>query len=106
MIITDLGITVAVRGFSRFPRPSVSLSWDELERVEPVRGAIPVPGNVGIAFHGDRRLVFWCSKKDRNRILEDTRRRARGKLAPEASSRPSRDGGRRRDRRRHPPPLH
>jgi hypothetical protein len=75
LTITDTGIVARTR-FSFMKRLQTSWSWAQDHRVQPVRGAIPIPSNVGVAFYGPGRLVFWSSVGDRDRIIEDVRRRS------------------------------
>ena len=45
--------------------PHVSLRWEEIERAEPIRGAIPLPFNLGVRFTSGRgKMIFWTGDRD------------------------------------------
>ncbi|MGH2852177.1 MAG: hypothetical protein ACRDLP_16370 [Solirubrobacteraceae bacterium] len=53
----------------------VPLGWHEITKVEAVRGLLPAPTNVGVAFYvGRRRLIFWASPRDADEIMALARR--------------------------------
>jgi hypothetical protein len=81
LAIDDSGIEAGPRGPSVFGRLKVSWAWADIKAVQPVRGLIPWPDNVGVAFYGDTRLVFWSSSEDRDRIIDDVQRLAPPTLA-------------------------
>jgi hypothetical protein len=75
------GVEVTFRGvFGRVANPHFSrsgknrISWQQVEKVQAARGLLPIPGNVGVRFYGDRRLVFWCSPTARTEILQAAQR--------------------------------
>lgn len=64
------------RGLPGSGRFRFLMLWSEIQRVQAVRGFIPIPGNVGVAFYGDRRLAFWTGPRERTRIFDEVRRLA------------------------------
>lgn len=82
--LSDQGIEAGLRGpirLWRFTLPvpfsgafRVSMRWTDIKQVAPVQGRIP--GNPGVAFHGNQRLVFWCFGTTRDQVLSDVRRLA------------------------------
>ncbi len=74
--IDSRGVEVTFRGslgnklLSKFGN---RVAWQEVERIQAVRGLLPFPGNVGIKFYGVRRVIFWCSPTVRDEILQAAR---------------------------------
>jgi hypothetical protein len=67
--------------------PPLQFRWEEVRRVWMVRGAIPFPDNVGVAFAVSRRLIFWCSRDQSAAICDRVREHAPGRLETSARRR-------------------
>jgi hypothetical protein len=80
LAIDERGITARLRA-PVLSRLALSWAWNDIDRVEPVRDAIR-KRNVGVAFYGRARFVFWCWPTAFARVIEDVRRYAPDKLVP------------------------
>src|SRR2546428_11957200 len=81
LVIDPAGVTVrpSLRGLRFLGVPTLGLHWSEVEAVEQVRGALPLPQNAGVSFIiKGKRLVFWCSASVAAAIIEEA-----GQYVPE-----------------------
>jgi hypothetical protein len=71
------GLTVALRWrilqrVIGYWLPSLFFPWRDIESIQLIRGALPLPGNTGVRIvrrDPDRRtLVFWCFPKTRDKL--------------------------------------
>jgi hypothetical protein len=70
------GVRAVVGRWLIFPAFEVVMPWETITRVQRARWILPLPASGGAAFFGRRRLVFWCTRSDREEIIELVQRDA------------------------------
>lgn len=57
--------------------PDLSFQWNDLERVERVRGILPSKRNAGVSFtlKSGRAAIFWCTADAATAVLNEVAQR-------------------------------